>query len=347
MTGGDGGFSHIDQQDPNYQFVGSNYNTIYRSTNGGQSWSLYSSYTVGGVDTGTLINPTGIDDGTKTLYANVDNTTILRLTNYTQLATTSTMSINLGSQASFFKASPYTDDVMYIGTTGGRIFKVTDASTTSFTATDITGSNMAGYISSIDIGASDNQILATISNYGATSVFETYGGGGSNAWNSIEGDLPDIPVRGGLYNKDNYNQVIVGTDLGTWTSDDVSVSSPSWNPSNDGLANVRVDMLAKRSDGSMAAGTHGRGMFFSTGFTSTAPLNAAFTPDKTSGVFPLTIAFNDRSTGSPSTWSWDFGDGTTSTDQSPSHTYTAAGKYNVSLSISSSMVSTKTSAGFT
>ena len=223
---------------------------------------------------------------------------------------------------------------MYIGTTGGRIFKVTDASTASFTATDITGSNMAGYISSIDIGASDNQILATISNYGATSVFETYGGGGSNAWNSIEGDLPDIPVRGGLYNKDNYNQVIVGTDLGTWTSDDVSVSSPSWNPSNDGLANVRVDMLAKRSDGSMAAGTHGRGIFFSTGFTSTAPLNAAFTPDKTSGVFPLTIAFNDRSTGSPSTWSWDFGDGTTSTDQSPSHTYTAAGKYNVSLSIS-------------
>ncbi|MDA7548526.1 PKD domain-containing protein [bacterium] len=334
IGGGDGGFSHIDQQDPNYQFIGSNYNTIYRSTNGGQSFSLYSRYQVGGADTGTLINPTGIDDGTKTIYANVDNTSILRLTNYLQLATTSLMSINLGSQASFFKASPYTDDVMYIGTTGGRIFKVTDASTTSFTATDITGSNMAGYISSIDIGASDNQILATISNYGATSVFETYGGGGSNAWNSIEGDLPDIPVRGGLYNKDNYNQVIVATDLGTWTSDDVSVSSPSWNPSNDGLANVRVDMLAKRSDGSMAAGTHGRGMFFSTGFTSTAPLNAAFTPDKTSGVFPLTISFNDRSTGSPSTWSWDFGDGTTSTDQSPSHTYTAAGKYNVSLSIS-------------
>ena len=334
IGGGDGGFSHIDQQDPNYQFIGSNYNTIYRSTNGGQSFSLYSRYQVGGADTGTLINPTGIDDGTKTIYANVDNTSILRLTNYLQLATTSLMSINLGSQASFFKASPYTDDVMYIGTTGGRIFKVTDASTTSFTATDITGSNMAGYISSIDIGASDNQILATISNYGATSVFETYGGGGSNAWNSIEGDLPDIPVRGGLYNKDNYNLVIVATDLGTWTSDDVSVSSPSWNPSNDGLANVRVDMLAKRSDGSMAAGTHGRGMFFSTGFTSTAPLNAAFTPDKTSGVFPLTISFNDRSTGSPSTWSWDFGDGTTSTDQSPSHTYTAAGKYNVSLSIS-------------
>ena len=48
LTGGDGGFAHIDQQDSNYQFLGSNYNTIYRSTNGGNSWSLYSDYTVNG-----------------------------------------------------------------------------------------------------------------------------------------------------------------------------------------------------------------------------------------------------------------------------------------------------------
>ena len=114
LTGGDGGFAHIDQQDPNYQFLGSNYNTIYRSTNGGNSWSLYSDYTVNGADTGTLINPTGIDDGTKTIYANVDGSTILRLTNYEQLATTTTMSINLGSQSTFFVASPYTDDVIYL-----------------------------------------------------------------------------------------------------------------------------------------------------------------------------------------------------------------------------------------
>ena len=334
LTGGDGGFAHIDQQDSNYQFLGSNYNTIYRSTNGGNSWSLYSDYTVNGADTGTLINPTGIDDGNKTIYANVDGNTILRLTNYEQLATTSTMSINLGSQSTFFVASPYTDDVMYVGTQAGRVFKIVKASTASFSAEDISGSNISGYISSIDIGASDEQILVTVSNYGAESVFETYSGGGSNGWRNVEGDLPDIPVRGALYNKDNYNQVIVATDLGTWTSDDISVDNPTWNPSNDGLANVRVDMLKRRSaDGAMAAGTHGRGIFYSSGFTSTAPLNAAFTPNKTSGVFPLTVTFNDRSTGNVSSWSWDFGDGNTSAEQSPTHTYTASGKYNVSLQV--------------
>ena len=93
-------------------------------------------------------------------------------------------------------------------------------------------------------------------------------------------------------------------------------------------------MLKRRSaDGAMAAGTHGRGIFYSSGFTSTAPLNAAFTPNKTSGVFPLTVTFNDRSTGNVSSWSWDFGDGNTSAEQSPTHTYTASGKYNVSLQV--------------
>ena len=43
-----------------------------------------------------------------------------------------------------------------------------------------------------------------------------------------------MPVRWGLYNRDNFNQVIA-TDLGVWVSDDITSSSPAWNPSNDGL----------------------------------------------------------------------------------------------------------------
>ena len=330
VTGGDGGFAHIDQLDPNYQFTASNGNNIYRSTNGGLSWSFYSNHTEG-----TLINPSGIDSSTKTIYTNAGATGIMRLDNYTALASKYTMDINLGSSATFFKASPHTDDVIFVGTAGGRIFKILKASTSSFSVEEITGSNVQGYISSIDIGASDEQILITVSNYGAQSIFETYSGGGPSGWINVEGDLPDMPVRAALYNRNNFNQVIAGTDLGTWTCDDISTSSPAWVPSNDGLDNVRVDMLVNRSsDGAIAAATHGRGIFYSAnGFTSTAPLNAAFSPDKTSGVFPLTINFSDRSTGNVSGWSWDFGDGNTSTEQSPSHTFATAGKYTVSLQV--------------
>ena len=60
---------------------------------------------------------------------------------------------------------------------------------------------------------------------------------------------------------------------------------------------------------------------------------AQFTASATSGVAPLMVTFTDQSTGSPTAWSWDLGDGTTSTQQSPSHTYAAAGTYTVSLTV--------------
>ena len=58
---------------------------------------------------------------------------------------------------------------------------------------------------------------------------------------------------------------------------------------------------------------------------------ADFTSDGTSGDAPLTVSFTDQSIGNPTSWSWNFGDGNTSTAQNPSHTYTAAGTYDVSL----------------
>ncbi len=62
--------------------------------------------------------------------------------------------------------------------------------------------------------------------------------------------------------------------------------------------------------------------------------NANFSGSPTSGTAPLAVNFTDLSTGSPTSWSWTFGDGGTSTAQSPSHTYNAAGTYNVALTVS-------------
>ncbi len=66
------------------------------------------------------------------------------------------------------------------------------------------------------------------------------------------------------------------------------------------------------------------------------PLIAAFTASATNGAKPLTIQFTDKSTGSPVTWSWNFSDGTTSSLQSPAHTYQSAGTYNPALTVSGS-----------
>jgi len=63
---------------------------------------------------------------------------------------------------------------------------------------------------------------------------------------------------------------------------------------------------------------------------SLAPL-AAFTATPVSGAAPVEVDFTDTSTGAPTSWSWSFGDGATSTEQHPSHVYEAPGAYDVSL----------------
>jgi len=60
---------------------------------------------------------------------------------------------------------------------------------------------------------------------------------------------------------------------------------------------------------------------------------ADFSSSITSGNAPLDVLFTDKSTGTPTSWNWDFGDGTNSQDQNPIHTYTSAGNYNVTLKV--------------
>ena len=61
------------------------------------------------------------------------------------------------------------------------------------------------------------------------------------------------------------------------------------------------------------------------------PPVADFSGSPTSGCAALTVNFSDESTGDIDSWSWDFGDGGTSTAQNPSHTYSNAGTYTVKL----------------
>ena len=58
---------------------------------------------------------------------------------------------------------------------------------------------------------------------------------------------------------------------------------------------------------------------------------AQFTENTTTGVSPLSVQFTDTSTNSPMSWYWVFGDGNTSTQQSPVFTYGIPGIYSVNL----------------
>jgi PKD repeat protein len=65
------------------------------------------------------------------------------------------------------------------------------------------------------------------------------------------------------------------------------------------------------------------------------PLIANFTADPRTGPAPFTVAFTDLSTGTPAPTNhlWDFGDGNSSTNANPSHTYASFGLYTVTLTV--------------
>jgi len=62
--------------------------------------------------------------------------------------------------------------------------------------------------------------------------------------------------------------------------------------------------------------------------------DADFDSNVSSGIAPLDVKFTDKSSNSPTDWVWNFGDGATSTDQNPVHTYKAGGTYKVTLTAS-------------
>lgn len=73
--------------------------------------------------------------------------------------------------------------------------------------------------------------------------------------------------------------------------------------------------------------------------TSYPIVEASFMASPQSGDAPLTVYFSDQSTGNPTSWFWDFGDGFYSYTQYPVHTYSTPGIYSVSLLASNAMYS--------
>ena len=60
-------------------------------------------------------------------------------------------------------------------------------------------------------------------------------------------------------------------------------------------------------------------------------ITAAFSAVPLNGSVPLDVSFSDESSGNPILWTWDFGDGYTSTAQNPAHRYNSTGFYSVTL----------------
>ncbi|TGC10941.1 S-layer protein domain-containing protein [Methanolobus halotolerans] len=127
-----------------------------------------------------------------------------------------------------------------------------------------------------------------------------------------------------------------------FTDGSTNATSWEWDVNNDGTVDYTIQnpVHTYSSTGSFtvsfaainANGTayENKTDYITVNASSSNPPIASFDTNVTEGSAPLTVQFNDTSSDSDSL-SWDFGDGETSTDQNPVHTYDSTGTYNVTL----------------
>jgi Secretion system C-terminal sorting domain/Fibronectin type III domain/Bacterial pre-peptidase C-terminal domain len=287
VTGGDGGFVAIDEDQPQFQFTSYIYNQYRRSIDGGNTWT-YHNFS----NNGFFINPFDYDNVANRIYASSSAGTYLRWDNASSSTTTTSVSVAAfnGVRTSAIKVSPYTANRVFFGTEGGRIVRIDNAQTTSPSITNITGVGMPGaYVSCINVGLNDQNLIACYSNYGVQNVWVSNNGGSS--WTEVDGNLPNMPVRWCMFEPGDDTRAIIATETGVWETMLFDGANTIWIPSLN-FPTVRTDMLSYRAaDGALLAATHGRGIF------STIIAGAAAPCDDPLGLTATTITHNSATLG--------------------------------------------------
>jgi len=262
VTGGDGANAFIDQTNGNIQLTSYVYNNFWVATDGVNFIQHFFG------NTGSFINPSDYDSSSKNLYSGYSGGQYFRWNNVTAGASTSVVNVTAfsGSNITSVTVAPITANRVYFGLDNGKVAVVDNANTgTSIAGTVLSPSGSGtGSVSCVAVDpASEDHILVSYFNYGYPSVFETKNATAATpTWTLVEGNLPDMPVRWAMFYPGANTKAIIATELGVWTTDLLNGTSTVWSPTNSGLANVEVDMLKYRaSDRTLAAATHGRGLF--------------------------------------------------------------------------------------
>jgi hypothetical protein len=228
------------------------------------------------LNNGAFIAPMTLDSNLDILYADYSNGANYMVRRYSNIKSgtvvrTDLTNLLLTSSPTALVVSPFTtaSSTLLVGTRLGKLLRVTNANLTTPTWADITGPSFVGSISDVEYGATENEIFVTMHNYNVVSIW--YSSNGGTTWVSKEGNLPDLPVKCILRNPLNADEVIVGTELGVWYTNNFNTTAPTWNQSYNGMSNVKVVDLDVRNDNTVFAATYGRGIF--SGQFTAAPLS--------------------------------------------------------------------------
>lgn len=271
--GGDGAYTFFDQDGTDKYFIR---NYVYSAGINLYNFDTSSEVVINSeslaVANGDFINQQDLDSNLNILYTNYSSDPNFIIRRYSGILSSGTLTKTsltnalLDASPTAFKVSPFTttSSTLLVGLDSGKLLKLENADTTP--AWSELDTPFFGSVSDIEFGQSENDIFVTMHNYGVESIY--YSADGGVTWESKEGNLPDLPVKTILQNPLNLEQVIVGTDLGVWFTEDFSSANPNWSPAFNGMSNTMVTDLDLRDDNMVFAATYGRGIFSGT-----------FTPD--------------------------------------------------------------------
>ena len=341
--GGDGMFGFIDQNEPNIQMVSSQYGNYGLSLNGGFSFGF-------GADVGgEFVNRSGYDDNANILYGQVDQVGINDIdffrwfVNTSQLDKVDIPGYNINVTA--VKADPLVPNRIYFGGQSGLVLRIDNAHDGDISTSDVSVfANLPGTASVsciyLDKQTSDHALISLF-NFGSSleNLWVTYNAGVE--WASIEGDLPDLPVRWAIFDPADHDRAMIATDAGIWTTDDINGDQTHWEPTNPdgGMPFVRVDMLQMRdSDKVVLAATYGRGLMTTDVFSAPAAviLSQAIAYEGQAVIIDGSQSVNAQD------YQWSLGDNTTSDDPVVTHAYNNPGTYTITLTVNGAITQTRT-----
>ncbi len=290
VQGGDGAYSFFDTDGTDQYRISNfvfNQNIQFFNFANNQSRTINSETS----SNGDFINQEELDSNLDILYSNYSSGTDYIVRRYSSYKTGFLQKINLTNalldqEPSALKISPYTttSSKLYLGLKNSKLLRVENANSNASTWTEITGSEFVGSVSDIEFGANESEIFVTMHNYGVVSVWYTNDAG--TTWVNKEGNLPDIPVKAILQNPLNREEVILGTDLGVWKTDNFSSASPTWSQSYNGMSTVPVLDLDLRDDNAVFAATYGRGVFSGQFTAETASVDEVAKGNEVFTVYP-------------------------------------------------------------
>jgi photosystem II stability/assembly factor-like uncharacterized protein len=321
VTGGDGMECVVDYSNSNIMYSTSQYGSIYKSIDGGNSFNGITGSING---SGGWVSPFALDPvNPNTIYLGYSD--VWKSTNGGNTWNTIS-SFSPSSKLKSLVVAPSNNNYIYIAT-NNTIYKTTTAGSNW---TDITSGLPNNAITYITVHNLNPDILwVSLSGFtNGKKVYKSIDGGSS--WNNVSGNLPNLPINCVIYENGSNNGIYVGTDMGIYYKNDDLIQ---WQEFMDGLPNVIVNELEIHyASGKIRAATYGRGLWESDLYVTAAPNAQFFTPD--TNICPGNCSkFTNTTPDLGLQWQWYFPGGTpnTSTDLNPIICYPSVGSYSASL----------------